>query len=157
MLDLEFIRQNPEEVKEGTRKKQRDPAVVDKVLELDQKRRELIQEVETLRAERNEISRQGVESVRQRGREIKDELKKIEPELKETETQLNAALLQIPNPPAPDVPEGKDENENVQVKTWGELPKFGFEPRAHDELGKLLDVIDTERAAKVSWGPVWVS
>ncbi len=150
MLDLEFIRQNPEEVKEGTRKKQRDPAVVDKVLELDQKRRELIQEVETLRAERNEISRQGVESVRQRGREIKDELKKIEPELKETETQLNAALLQIPNPPAPDVPEGKDENENVQVKTWGELPKFGFEPRAHDELGKLLDVIDTERAAKVS-------
>ena len=150
MLDLEFIRQNPEEVKEGTRKKQRDPAVVDKVLHLDEKRRELIQKVEALRAERNKVSTERGEEGRQRGREIKEELKKVEPELKELEARLKDALLQIPNPPAPDVPEGKDESENVVVKTWGELPKFDFEPRAHDELGKLLDLIDTERAAKVS-------
>ncbi len=152
MLDLEFIRQNPEEVKEGTRKKQRDPAVVDEVLRLDEKRRELLQKVEELRAERNEISSQpsAPNEQRERGREIKEELKKLEPELKEIETQLNNALLQIPNPPAPDVPEGKDENENVVVKTWGEPREFDFKPRAHDELGKLLDLIDTERAAKVS-------
>jgi len=150
VLDINFIRENPEEVKEGTRKKQRDPLVVDKVLELDKSRRGLLQKVEELRAERNEVSRQGAEDGRQRGREIKEELKKIEPGLKELEVQLKDALLQIPNPPAPDVPEGKDENENVVVKTWGELRKFDFKPRAHDELGKLLDLIDTERAAKVS-------
>ena len=150
MLDLEFIRQNLEEIKEGARKKQRDPAVVDKVLELDQKRRELIQKVEDLRAERNKISKERGEDGRQRGREIKEELKKIEPELKELEAQLKDALLQIPNPPAPDVHEGKDESENKVIKTWGELPKFDFEPRAHDELGKLLDLVDTERASKVS-------
>jgi len=150
MLDISYIRENPEEVKEGTRKKQRDPLVVDKVLELDEKRRELIQKVEELRAERNEVSRQGAEDGRQRGKEIKEELKRIEPELKEVEAQLNNTLLQIPNPPAGDVPEGKDESENVVVKTWGEPREFDFKPRAHDELGKLLDLIDTERAAKVS-------
>jgi len=149
-LDINFIRDNPDIVREATRRKQRDPAVVDKVLELDEKRRELLQKTEELRAERNEISRQKTEDGRQRGREIKEELKKLEPELKEVEKQLNNALLQIPNPPAPDVPKGKDESENVVVKTWGEIPRFDFPPRAHDELGKLLDMIDTERAAKVS-------
>ncbi len=150
MLDIAYIRENPKEVKEGTRKKQRDSAVVGNVLELDEKRRNLIQKVEDLRAERNEVSKKQLEDSRQRGREIKEELKKMEPGLKELETQLKDALLQIPNPPAPDVPEGKDESENVVVKTWGDLPKFDFEPRAHDELGKLLGLIDTERAAKVS-------
>ncbi len=153
MLDLEFIRQNPDLVKEGTRKKQRGSSVVDKVLELDKKRRGLLQKVEELRAERNRISDskgQRVKESTERGKEIKAELKKLEPELKEVGTQLNNALLQIPNPPAPDVPEGKDESENKVVKTWGEPRKFDFEPRAHDELGKLLDLIDTERAAKVS-------
>jgi seryl-tRNA synthetase len=152
MLDLELIRQNPEAIKEATRKKQRDPVVVDEVLRLDKKRRELLQKVEDLRAERNKISSEQsvVSSQRERGREIKEELKKLEPELKEIEMNLNEELLVIPSPPPPDVPEGKDESENVEVKTWGKLPKFDFKPRAHDELGKILDVIDTERAAKVS-------
>jgi len=152
MLDLEFIRKNPDLVKESTRKKQRDPLLVDKILELDKKHRQLLQQVEALRAERNRISSQPTAKSfqRERGREIKERLKKLEPELKEVEGQLNEALLLIPNPPAPDVPEGKDESENIVVKTWGQLPKFNFEPRAHYELGKLLDVIDTERAAKVS-------
>ena len=81
MLDINFIRQNPEEVKEATRKKQRDPAAVDRVLGLDEERRELIQRVEDLRAERNEISKQQTANggQRERGKEIKAELKELEP------------------------------------------------------------------------------
>ena len=153
VLDIKSIRENAEKVEEGIRKKQRDPAVVAQVLELDGRWRELLQKIEKLRGERNEISsvakQPGSEAV-QRAKEIKEELKKLEPELKATENALNEALLRIPNLPAADVPEGKDESENIEVKTWGEVPEFDFEPKSHLELGKGLDLIDVERAAKVS-------
>ncbi|MCG2686349.1 serine--tRNA ligase [Candidatus Parcubacteria bacterium] len=185
MLDINLIRENPGKVKEGARKKQRDPAVVDQVLELDQQRRELLGRVEELRAERNKISVRGKGSVKEkssnslkstdspesdsekvprvglfssadffpsnsRGKEIKAELKKLEPKLKEIEIRLKEALLQIPNLPAADVPEGKDESGNPVRNTWGVIPKFSFDPKDYLELGKNLDLIDVERAAKVS-------
>lgn len=146
MLDINFIRQNPDIVRKGIADKGFDPALVDKVLDLNKKRLDLIFKTETLRQERNKLSRDQIE----RGREIKEELKKLEPLLDETERELRNLLLEIPNLPAPDVPAGKDESENIVIKTWGEKPQFNFQPKDHLELGELLDIIDVERAAKVS-------
>ncbi len=158
MLDINFIRQNSDLVREGTRKKQRDPAVVDRVLQLDEKRRELIQNIEDKRRRKKlrekEISsdpeaKESLDTIAMM-RQEREEIKSLKLGLKGVEAQLEEALLQIPNPPAPDVPEGKDESENVVLRKWGEPQKFDFQPKDHLELGELLDVIDIKRAAKVS-------
>lgn len=153
MLDIELIRENPEEVKKGMQSKGFDPLVVDKVLDLDKERRELLQKVEGLRREINEISGvQGKPSEEQieKARELKEELQKIEPVLKRVEKELGDAWVQIPNMPAEDVPEGDCEEDNEEVRTWGEKPEFEIEPKPYWELGDDLGLIDTGRAAKVS-------
>ncbi len=147
MLDIQFIRDNSEKVKEGAAAKQLDPELVDKVLELDKKRRELLTEIEKLRTERNKSAKaKDVEA----GKKIKKELQEKEPELKETEKKYKEAMLQIPNPPADDVKTGKDERENEVVRKWGEPKKFDFKAADHLELGEALDIIDVQRASKVS-------
>lgn len=148
MLDINFIRENPEKVKEGIRKKQYDPSLVDKVLELDIKRRDLIQRVEELRAKRNQLAKGGKPS--EEGKRIKEEVKNLEPELGQVTAEYEQVLTEIPNLPLDDVPEGKDENDNKVLRTWGEPTKFNFQPRDHLELGELLGIIDVERAAKIS-------
>lgn len=151
MLDINYIRENPEKVKEGVVKKQYDASLVDKVLELDAKRRDLIQKVEELRARRNELAKEGPSSAKTTdGKQVKEELKKIEPDLDRLLTEFKQVLAEIPNLPLDDVPEGKDESDNEVVRKWGEPPKFDFEPRDHLELGEALGIIDVERAAKVS-------
>lgn len=150
MLDINFIRENPEEVRKGVKKKQYNPSLVDKVLELDKRRRELVQKAEELRAERNRISKQQTTNNKQRGREIKEELKQLEPDLNKTTTQYESALREIPNLPLDDVPEGKDESGNKIIRSWGEPTKFNFKPKDHLELGEALDIIDVGRAVKVS-------
>lgn len=150
MLDVNFIRENPEKVKEGIRKKQYDPSLVDKVLELDKRRRELLQKTEELRAERNRISKQQTTDNKQRGKEIKEELRQLEPDLNKTTAQYEDALRETPNLPAQDVPEGKDESGNQVIRKYKEPRKFDFQPRDHLELGELLGIIDIERAVKVS-------
>lgn len=164
MLDVNFIRENPEKVKEGIIKKGYNPELVERVLELDKRRRELLQKAEELRAERNRISKQqttrlppacrhgrdGQANNKQRGREIKEELRQLEPDLDKTTVQYEDALQEIPNLPLDDVPEGKDESGNKVVRNWGKPPKFNFKTRDHLELGELLGIIDVEKAVKVS-------
>ncbi len=150
MLDISFLRENPEEVKDGVTKKGYDPSLVDKVLELDKKRVELLQKVDELRGERNKISEERTAGSEQRGREIKEELKELEPQLNKIEEQYNLALREIPNLPLSDVPVGEDESKNKVLRKWGEPKKFPFAPKDHLELGQLLRVIDVQRASKVS-------
>lgn len=148
MIDINFIRENTEKVKKGVKAKQLDPKVVDEVLELDGKRRDLIKKIEELRAKRNEIAKQGKAS--DEGKKIKEELKKLEPELKQIEEKFKQASYQIPNLPADDVKEGKDESGNEIVRTEGKPRKPDFKIKDHLELGEALGIIDIERASKVS-------
>jgi len=146
MLDIKFIRENPEVVKKALMDRQKDPGMVAGVLAQDSKKRVLLQQVEELRAKRNKVTKDQVEE----GRKIKEELKGLEEELKKADTELMLAIANIPNIPALDVPVGKDDSENVEIKKWGEPSKFDFKPKDHVEIGEALDIIDIRRAGKVS-------
>lgn len=150
MVDIKLLREDPEKYKKGTAAKQLDPSLVDEWIKLDERRRLLISDVEHLRAERNKVSKKRTEESVEEGRKIKLQLKKFEPELKDLDEKYNKILRLIPNPPADDVKEGKDDSENETVKKWGEPRKFNFEVKDHLDLGETLGIIDVERAAKVS-------
>jgi seryl-tRNA synthetase len=152
MLDIKFIRENPEKVKESMQARQQNPALVDKILDLDEKRRKIVGEVEDLRAERNKLSKERTEEARKRGRKIKEELGPLENELGKINEDYEHALSQIPNLLAPEVPKGKNETENKPIRKWGEPTKFDFQPKDHLEIGETLDIIDVKTAAKVT-GP----
>ncbi|PJE67773.1 serine--tRNA ligase [Candidatus Shapirobacteria bacterium CG10_big_fil_rev_8_21_14_0_10_40_9] len=146
MLDINFIRSNPEKVKKGVSDKGYDPAIVERVLKVDETRRQLISEIEKYRQERNKLGKDDIEQ----GKKIKEMLRRLEPDLKAVEEEFKNLLFEIPNLPAEDVPIGKDESGNKIVKTWGKPKKFDFEPKDHLGLGEILDVIDVKRAGKVS-------
>lgn len=148
MLDIKFIRENKDVVKKGVEAKNFDSSVVDKLLDLDEKRRKLIAEIEELRSKRNKISQ--AEVANSEGKEIKDKLKAKEPELKELEEKFIDLLSRVPNLPSDKAPIGKSDKENVEIKKWGEPRKFDFAPKDHLELGKNLGIIDFETGAKVS-------
>jgi len=145
MLDIKFIRQNPNKVKEGCRKKQV-KVDIDKVLELDEKRRNYLKEVEALRFEQKKLGKDKIE----RAKKLKAKIKRIEPQLKKTESEFNKLVKQIPNLPQDDVPEGKDESDNVVLREVGRKPKFDFKFKDYLEISQKLDLIDVKRAAKVS-------
>lgn len=147
MLDINFIRENPEKVKKGVAAKQGDSSLVDKVLELDEKRRSLMGGVEALRSRRNKIAKNA--KVSDEGKRIKEDLKEKEAELKNTETLLRETLYQIPNLPLEDVPEGPEENKKF-VKKVGEPKRQDFTPLDHVDLGVSLGIIDIERASRIS-------
>lgn len=150
MLSLDFIRKNKSKVVEAAKNKNRQ-IDIDKILKLDDERRELIQKIQLLREERNKTSHgKPDEKTIIRGKEIKEELKKIEEHLKMINDQLTRLLSFVPNVPLDEVPVGKNEADNVEIKKWGEIPKFDFEPKSHLELGKSLDLFDLERGSKVS-------
>lgn len=146
MLDIQFIRDHPDKVKESTKNKNYEPKIVDEVLALDKKRRELLQKVEALRTERNQLTRMDLV----KGKEIKSQLKKLEPELKEVELQFTEKLNQVPNLCSPKAPLGKNEKDNVEVRKWGKPKKFNFPAKDHLEIGKNLGILDFETGAKVS-------
>src|SRR3990167_498436 len=150
MLNINLIRENPEVVEEGVRKKGYDAGLVDKVLEADMARRELIVKVDDSRKERNEVAgaEQRTKDIEQRGREIKEELKTLEPQLKELEEQFENALGQIPNLPSDKAPTVAGEEDNKEVSVWGEPDKT--KSKDHLEIGKTLGIIDFERGAKVA-------
>ncbi len=151
MLDINFIRENPQKVKKGIFSKGFSSDLVDKVLELDEKRRKLLKEVEELRAERNEVSKGGKppSAEASRGREIKKALSGIEPKLKEAEGLYDEAIQAVPNLPLDNVPQGKGEEDNKEIRKWGEPRKFDFKPKDHLELGTSLGILDFETGAKV--------
>lgn len=146
MLDIKFIRQNPEKVKEACEKKQT-KVDIDLLLELDKKRREKLIVLESLRAEQNKITSKEQIVI---AREIKQKIKDIEPELAKVEEDFNKLMSQVPNIPFDDVPVGKDETGNVVIRKMGEIPKFNFPIKDYMEIAENLDLIDVKRAAKIS-------
>lgn len=148
MIDIQFLRDNPDKVKEGIAAKQYDPSIVDEVLHLDEQRRDLIQKVQDLRTERNKVAK---ERDIERGKQIKEELQQLEPELDETEKKFEETLNQIPNMPLAGVPVGKGEDENVEIRKWGDPTSLKLRGvRDHVQLGQELDLIDFEAGAKVA-------
>ena len=154
MLDLTFIRQNPEKIKKSTQEKGVDPKLIDQLLEADKNRRELINQVEKLKQERNQLhqnlkEKPGIDVI-EKGRQLREKINKLEPELKKLKEEFQSLMLRIPNPPANDVKAGKDESENQVIKKWGWPAEFDFKVKDHLELGEDLGLIDMARAAKVS-------
>ena len=146
MLDLKYIRENLEETKKGIAQKCQFKCNVEKVLKLDEERRGLQARIEMLRAEQNKMARGGKRSVREI--DIKKMIKDLEPQLAEAEENLKVEAVRIPNIPLSDVPDGKDESQNKVVKTVGKIKiKKGLD---HVRIGQALDLIDIERASKVS-------
>lgn len=148
MLDINFIRENKDKVKEGLRKRLfGDVALVDRVLKLDEERKSLITEAEKIRAERNKVAKEG--KVSEEGRKLKEELKEIEEKLDKIESEYKETLYKIPNLPDDDIPEGSEENKKI-IKIVGEKTKFDFTPKDHLDLGTALGIIDIGRASKIS-------
>ena len=145
MLDIKIIREQPEIVKESCKNRQVE-CDVDRILELDKQKRQLLQEVEQLRSEQNKLGKEN----REQGQALKQQLKAKEPALEQIGKDLEKLLFQLPNIPLLEVPVGKGESDNKVLRTWGKIPSFGFEPKDHQELGEVLDIIDIKRAAKVS-------
>ena len=157
MLDLAYIREHADEIKENLVNLSAS-APIDEILALDESRREILQEVEALRAERNTVSKQ-IGQMKDKGkrnalivemREVGRRISALEDNLREAEAGLQNALLQVPNMPDPSVPVGIDESENVITRTWGDLPEFDFEALPHWELGPSLGLIDFDRGVKIS-------
>ena len=158
MLDLKFIRENTQLVKEGILLKN-EKCDVDGLLELDKERRKIIFEVENLKNERNENSKQVAQLKRQQGdasqiiektKQISEQIKSLDSRLAEIEQSIKSELSKIPNIPHESVPKGKDASANAEVDAWGELPEFSFEPKNHVELGERLDILDFKRGGKVT-------
>lgn len=147
MIDIELLKQDPEKVKTGVSAKGFEVGLVDRALELDEKYRKLLKEVEELRFQRNKLAK---EKDIEGGKKVKEGLQRLEPELKKARKKFLEVFSQIPNLPLPQVPVGKSEAENVEVRRWGEPKKFDFKPKDHLEIGKLLGILDFETGAKVA-------
>lgn len=147
MLDIKFIRENPDLVKSGITKKNADPKLVEDFLALDQKWRGLVKNINEARARQKDLSE---ERKIEEAKKIKTRIQGWETELKLVEKEREDILLVIPNLPADDVPVGKDESCNVVLRAWGKIPKFNFEPKDHLEIGEVLDIIDVKKAGEVT-------
>ncbi|PSL45954.1 seryl-tRNA synthetase [Salsuginibacillus halophilus] len=159
MLDIKYIRQHTEEVKTKLNKRGEELDSLDRVLELDEKRRSYIQETEELKQRRNEVSEQVAAYKREKKdaahlieetKEVSGKIKALDEELRQIDEELNTLLLRIPNLPADSVPRGENEDDNELVRTWGEQPDFSFEPKPHWDLGTENGMLDFERASKVT-------
>jgi len=159
MLDLKFLRANFAEVKEKLKHRGEDLTDFARFEELDTKRRELIAKAEELKNKRNEVSQQIAVLKREKKeadyliaemREVGDRIKALDDELREVEEALEMLLLSIPNIPHESVPIGESENDNVEIRKWGEPRAFSFEPKPHWDIADQLGILDFERAAKVT-------
>ena len=164
MLDITLIREQPELVRKALRERQMETAPVEQILALDVQRRVTIQEVETLKAERNAASKEigrtkdaaerqaKIDATRQMG----DRISQLDESLRQIEEALNQILAGIPNIPDPRSPYGVDDSENVVLRTVGQLPEFDFEPKAHWDLGPALGILDFERGVKITGSRFYV-
>lgn len=158
MLDIKRIRNNPEEIVEAL-KKRRGEYPIQKLLDTDEKRREVIQKVESMKAEQNKLSKQ-VPQMKKNGedttelfknlKKLSDDIKALDDDLKDIDEEIREYLMEIPNTPNKDVPVGLDDTENLEMRKWGEPRKFDFDIKAHWDLGVDLDILDFERATKIS-------
>ena len=164
MLDINLIREKPDVVRKALRDRQDNPSPVDTILELDGKRRNLLNEVEALKAERNavskEIGKQKDAADRQSRieamRVVGDKISALDKEIETVEAELHALTSTLPNIPDPRTPYGKDDSENVVIKTVGEPRKFDFTPKPHWDLGPALGILDFERGVKMTGSRFYV-
>ncbi len=164
MLDINLIREEPDLVRKALVKRQLSPSSVDQILVLDEQRRSLIQDVETMRSERNsvskEIGRMKDKEARQEKidamRVLGEKIDAVDSELNKVEADLQALLAEIPNIPDPEVPVGVDDSDNVVLRTVGEIPSFDFETKPHWDLGPELGIIDFERGTKLAGSRFYV-
>ncbi len=155
MISIELIRQNPDAVKEAMRKRDAD-VPIDRILELDRIRRSIISETDTLRARRNEVSREMgrskerpqelIEEMRSVGRRVRE----LEDGLRDTDNELDSLMLKVPNLPDDSAPVGPDESANIEVKRVGDPPSYDFEPKAHWDIAEALGIIDFERGVRLA-------
>src|SRR5207248_501252 len=158
MLPLQLIRADPERVREGARLKGVGDAPIDALLEADRDIRQIQARLQELQQRRNETSKRFPQikdvfernQVREATRTVSEEIKHLEESLAPIESQRDAMLLQVPNLPHPSVPEGTGEEDNVEIERWGQPRQFEFQPKPHWELGEALDIIEFERATKIS-------
>lgn len=158
MLDIRWIRAEPDEVRRLLADRNSD-VDIGPLLEMDGVRRDLVTETEELKARRNEGSRK-VGAARARGedadalmeemREIGEEIREIDGRISEIDEKMSEIMLALPNRPHSSVPVGKDENDNVEIRRWGEPREFPFEPKAHWDIGEGLDILDFERGASLA-------
>jgi seryl-tRNA synthetase len=155
MIDPRFIREHPDEVREAL-VKLNESAPIDEILTLDEERRGLLARADSLKHERNVVSKK-IGRMKEKDQRLIEEMRGVSTRIRELDTrlskveeELHALLLLVPNMPDPSVPVGRDETENVLVRTVGEPRRFDFEPLPHWDLGPMLDIIDFERGVKIS-------
>jgi seryl-tRNA synthetase len=164
MLDLNLIRAKPDLVRTSLKNRQMDASTVDDILSLDGKRRTLLTQVEALKAERNVVSKEigKLKDATEREkkitamREVGDQIAALDKEVTEVEAELNGLMAALPNIPDERTPIGASEEENVILRTVGQLPEFDFEPKPHWDLGPALGVIDFERGTKITGSRFYV-
>jgi len=156
MLDLKFIRENPEEINKALAKKKFPPEPINQILKLDEKHRDIMTQTEELQAQVNKLSKEIPQAdtnqkitLLEKSKQLKEELKKLEPELSQIEEEQNKILFVIPNIPHESVPEGIDENDNIELKKWGK-PAEIKNPKNHVDLGTKLGILNLDRAAKIA-------
>jgi seryl-tRNA synthetase len=164
MLDINLVREKPDLIRQNLLDRQMEATPVDAILEFDEQRRSLIQQVETLKAERNAVSKEigrmknpderqaKIDAMRQVG----DRIAALDEQLRQVETSLTDVLATIPNIPDPRTPIGKSEDENVVLRTVGEIPQYDFQPRPHWDLGPELGIINFEQGVKITGSRFYV-
>ena len=158
MLDLKLIRGETEKVKAALARR-KEVVDIDAIIEVDDKRRALLFEAEALKAKQNEVTKQ-IPVMKKEGKdttavfaemkEISEKIKELDAKVREVEDELNRMMLTIPNIPSDDVPDGDTDEDNVEIRKFGEPKDFGFEPKAHWDLGKDLGILDPDTAAKIT-------
>lgn len=164
MLDINLIRETPDVVRKAMQDRQMDPSPVDSILQLDEKRRGLLSEVEKLKAERNAVSKEIGRMKDPAEREAKvaamrvvgDQIAALDKELAEVESSLSGLTATLPNIPDPRTPYGVDDSENIVIKTIGQPRQFDFTPKPHWDLGPALGIIDFERGTKLTGSRFYV-
>ena len=158
MLDLKFVRENPQIVKEAIALKS-EPADLDRLLELDRERRRLLQKTEELKQLRNRVSREigragtdpaAVQQKKEEMRRVSTRIKEFDDGLRRFDEEMEKIALRLPNIPDPAVPPGKDEADNKEIRAWGTPPEFSFTPQPHWDLGEALGILDFPRAGKIA-------
>ena len=160
MLDLKRIRTNPQEVKDALRRRNADyDAVIDELLEIDVKRREISTKADNMKAQQNAASKkipmlkkagEDVSAIMEEMKSLSEQVKECNAELSVLEEKQRYLLLTIPNTPNAQIPDGKDDSDNVEVRRWGEPKAFDFEAKAHWDIGADLGILDPETAGKVT-------
>lgn len=159
MLDIKRLREDFDNVKAAVERRCKGDFGIDNVMVFDEKRRSILAEVEQMK-NLQKIESKKIPQMKKNGedttalmeemKELSDKIKVLDEQVSEAEANLKDALLNVPNTPHPTVPDGKDDQDNVELRKWGEPTSFDFEPKAHWDIGEDLDILDFERAAKLS-------